>query len=197
VNTEKLDRIRYEIANHPSNAWAKALGYDPLYTASPNAKIVIIGQAPGRKAQESGIPWHDASGDTLRKWLGVGSETFYNSDMVALIPMDFYYPGKASSGDLPPRKEFASLWHSSILTCMPNVEITVLIGSYAQAYYLGDSKKPTLSETVRAYAEYLPTYFPIAHPSPLTFRWRAQNPWFVNEVVPVLQERISKTLLGN
>lgn len=195
--TSNLDRIRAEIAAHESNAWARDLGYEPLYSAAAGARIALIGQAPGRKAQESGVPWNDASGVRLRSWLGVDDEQFYDPDRFALVPMDFYYPGKGNSGDLPPRKDFAALWHGRILTELPDLRLTILVGGYAQKYYLGARAKPTLTETVRAYTEYLPSTIPLVHPSPLNFRWQSRNPWFEEEVVPVLRSLVSGALAGS
>lgn len=189
-----FDNIRTEIINDPMNAAMKAKDYEPVYAAGAQAKIVVIGQAPGRKAQESGIPWHDASGQMLRAWMGVSDEQFYDPDVIALLPMDFYYPGKGAHGDLPPRKEFASTWHAKLLENMPNVELIILIGAYSQKYYLGKKAGRNLTETVYHYADYLPTYFPLVHPSPLNFRWQAKNPWFKADVVPALREIIAKTL---
>jgi uracil-DNA glycosylase len=194
--TSNLDRIRAEIAAHESNAWARDLGYEPLYSAAPGARIALIGQAPGRKAQESGVPWNDASGVRLRTWLGVDDTQFYDPDRFAIIPMDFYYPGKGVSGDLPPRKDFASLWHQRILAELPDLRLTVLVGGYAQKYYLAGRAKSSLTETVRSYQEYLPSIVPLVHPSPLNFRWQSRNPWFETEVVPVLRSLVSGALAG-
>jgi len=194
--TSNLDRIRAEIAAHESNAWARDLGYEPLYSAAPGARIALIGQAPGRKAQESGVPWNDASGVRLRTWLGVDDTQFYDPDRFALVPMDFYYPGKGASGDLPPRKDFAALWHGRILTELPDLRLTILVGGYAQKYYLGARAKPTLTETVRAYTEYLPSTIPLVHPSPLNFRWQSKNLWFEEEVVPALRTLVAGALAG-
>jgi uracil-DNA glycosylase len=189
-----LDRIRAEIVAHPSNAWARDLGYEPIYAAAPAARIALIGQAPGRRAQESGVPWNDASGVKLRAWLGVDDDQFYDPNLFAIIPMDFYYPGKGASGDLPPRKDFAGLWHERILDELPDLVLRILVGGYAQKYYLGDRAKPSLTETVRAYAEYLPTTIPLVHPSPMNFRWQARNPWFEAEVVPVLRSLVAEAI---
>lgn len=183
---DQLEAIYAAITDDPMNAEMTAKGYAPLYTAGTKAKIAIIGQAPGSRAQESMKPWNDASGIMLRKWLGVSDEEFYDPNIIALIPMDFYYPGKAAHGDLPPRKGFAEKWHPKLFEAMPNVQLIILIGAYAQKYYLGKTAKSNLTETVRAYKEYLPDYFPLVHPSPLNFRWRAKNPWFELEVVPEL-----------
>lgn len=189
-----LDRIRAEIIAHPANAWAHDLGYEPVYSAAPGARVVLIGQAPGRKAQETGIPFNDASGVKLRGWLGVDEERFRDPDLFAILPMDFYYPGKGTAGDLPPRKDFADLWHERILAELPDVVLTILVGGYAQKRYLGARVKPSLTETVRAYAEYLPATIPLVHPSPLNFRWLSRNPWFEAEVVPVLRTLVAKAI---
>lgn len=191
-----LDLIRAEIIADPSNAWAADLGWAPIYAASESARIVLVGQAPGRKAQESGKPWNDASGVKLRSWLGVTDEQFYDPDLFAILPMDFYYPGKGASGDLPPRKDFAERWHPRILAELPHRSLTVLVGSYAQKYYLGGRAKKSLTETVRAYREYLPETVPLVHPSPLNFRWQAKNPWFEADVVPALRTLVAGALAG-
>lgn len=186
--------IYQAIVDDPMNEAMKLKGYAPVYTAGANAKIVIVGQAPGTKAQASMKPWNDASGILLRKWLGVTDEVFYDPDVIALIPMDFYYPGKGVHGDLPPRKGFAEKWHPELLKHMPNVELIILIGAYSQKYYLAKDAKRNLTETVLAYKQYLPTYFPLVHPSPLNFRWRAKNPWFEVEVVPELHSIVHEIL---
>lgn len=179
-----LNQIRREIIGHPANEWARKLGYEPVYTASEESNIVIVGQAPGRKAQETRIPWNDPSGDKLRDWLAIDKSIFYDDTKIALVPMDFYYPGKGVHGDLPPRADFAPVWHPKLFKQMPAVKLTLLVGSYSQKYYLGPNIKRNLTETVRAYREYLPLYFPLVHPSPLNFRWRAINPWFEKDVIP-------------
>ncbi|MFI2486911.1 uracil-DNA glycosylase family protein [Promicromonospora kroppenstedtii] len=192
--TGNLDLIRAEIIADPANAWAAELGWEPLYSVSEGARIVLVGQAPGRKAQESRKPWNDASGVKLRTWLGVTDEQFYDPDLFAILPMDFYYPGKGASGDLPPRKDFAGRWHPRILAELPSRSLTVLVGSYAQKYYLGGRAKKSLTETVRAYQEYLPQTVPLVHPSPLNFRWQAKNPWFEADVVPALRAAVTGAL---
>jgi uracil-DNA glycosylase len=154
---------------------------------------MIIGQAPGIKAQKSGLVWDDASGNRLMDWLGVTEDQFRDPRIFAHIPMDFYYPGKGKSGDLPPRKDFAPLWHARLVELMPNLQLTILIGSYAQKYYLPNRQR-TLTETVRNYQAYLPTYFPVVHPSPLNFRWFAKNEWFEEELVPVLRQAVAEIL---
>jgi uracil-DNA glycosylase len=189
-------QIRQNIIDHPMNAWAKDLGYVPVYTASAMAKIVIIGQAPGIHAQTTLTPWNDRSGDTLRDWLGIDKETFYDETKIALIPMDFYYPGKGAHGDLPPRKDFAPLWHPQLFALMPSVQLILLVGRYSQLYYLGKQAKKNLAETVYTYQDYLPLYMPLVHPSPLNIRWRARNPWFETQIVPIARELVA-TILNN
>lgn len=165
---------------------------NPVLAASPDSKILIIGQAPGQKVHDSGIPWDDKSGDELRRWLGINKIQFYDTKLFALMPMGFCYPGKGTSGDLPPRPECAPKWHAQLLQQMKNVKLTILIGSYSQKYYLREKLKPTLTETVESFHEYLPQYFPLVHPSPRNRIWQAKNPWFEKDVVPFLQ----KTTVG-
>lgn len=168
------------------------LGPNPIIEASKRSKIVLISQAPGRIVHESGVAWNDQSGKKLREWLGVTDEVFYNEDNFAILPMGFCYPGKAKTGDLPPRKECAPLWHEPVWKELANVELKILIGSYSTNYYLEGKQK--LTERVRNYKEYLPEYWPIPHPSPVNRFWRSKNPWFEAEVVPELQVRISQIL---
>ncbi len=170
------------------------LGYNPIFRAYEEAKIVIIGQAPGIRTQLKDDVFRDESGDRLREWMGIDEKVFYDSKMIAVLPMDFYYPGKAKTGDKPPRKDFADKWHPLLLECMPNVKLVLLIGLYAQKHYLGKDMKDNLTKTVMAYNEYLPKYFPLVHPSPLNRRWIAKNPWFENEVLPVLKSEVSAIL---
>ena len=172
------------------------LSAKPILAASSKSRILLIGQAPGRKVHETGIAWNDPSGDNLRNWLGVDKEQFYNPDLVAIVPMGFCYPGSGKSGDLPPRPECAPLWHAKLLEKMPNVTLTVLIGRYAQGYYLKDSAYKTLTETVQHYKEYLPQYLPLPHPSPRNRIWLRRNPWFEEEVLPELKQRMQRVLLG-
>ena len=162
----------------------------PIVQAGRNSKIVIIGQAPGLKVQQSGIPWDDQSGNELRRWFGVDKEQFYNEKIFALVPMGFCYPGKGKSGDLPPRPECAPLWHQLLLDKMPGVQLIILIGQYSQKYYLGEKLKTTLTETVKSYKEYLPQFLPLVHPSPRNKIWQKKNPWFETQVIPTLQEMV-------
>ncbi len=168
------------------------LGANPVVAASSHAKIVIIGQAPGTKVHKSGIPWDDASGKQLRKWMGVSEATFYDENIFAIVPMGFCYPGKGTSGDKPPRKECAPLWHQQLFDKMPNIEVVILIGMYAQKQYLKDKAKRTLTETVATYLEYLPDYFVLPHPSPRNRFWLAKNLWFEKKVVPTLTKKIAE-----
>jgi len=191
-----LDELRAAIKADPENAAMTDAGWEPLYTAGPGARVVVVGQAPGRKAQESGVPWRDASGLKLCDWLGVTDEQFHDPNLFALVPMDFYYPGKGAkgSGDLPPRPGFAEKWHPLLLGDMPEVRFTILIGAYAQKFYLGARRGKTLTETVRGWKSYLPEFFPLVHPSPLNFRWQARNPWFQTELVPELRSVVAAAL---
>lgn len=165
----------------------------PILQVDKEARILIVGQAPGKKVEESLIPFNDKSGETLISWMGIDKDTFYSKE-IAIVPMDFYYPGKAKTGDLPPRKFIAQEYHEPILKELNNIELTILIGKYSMDYYLKGRTKKNLTETVRCFDEYLPKYFPIVHPSPLNFRWQAKNPWFVQDVVPVLKKTVKKIL---
>lgn len=153
-----------------------------------------MGQAPGTKVQKTGIPWNDLSGDRLRSWLQLTREEFYDENRIAIIPTGFCYPGKGRGGDLPPRPECAPLWHPQLRAALPNIQLTLLIGSYAQNYYLGKRRKESLADTVKAYPEYLPEFLPLPHPSPRNLRWFRNHPWFDAEVVPALQQRVKQIL---
>ena len=170
------------------------LGPRPVATVHPESKIVIIGQAPGTKVHASGIPWDDASGKQLRKWLNVSEEEFYDETKFAIVPMGFCYPGKGKSGDLPPRPECAPQWHQPLFNEMNHVELVILIGMYAQTYYLKNKAKRTLTETVANYKNYLPTYFPLPHPSPRNRFWLTKNPWFDKEVLPELKKMVQNVI---
>ncbi len=170
------------------------LGPRPVVQLSLFSKVVIIGQAPGRKVHETGIPWNDASGNKLREWMNVDEDTFYNSDIFSILPMAFCYPGKGISGDLAPRPECAPLWHPEVFKYFRKKPLILLIGQYAQRYYLKKSFKGSLTETVRNYAEYLPAYFPLPHPSPRNQNWVKINPWFMDDVIPGLREKVKKII---
>jgi len=169
-------------------------GVNPVCSFSKSSRIAIIGQAPGRVVHESGIPWDDKSGERLRDWMGVDNSQFYDPDLFAIVPMGFCYPGKGKSGDLPPRPECAPKWHNQIFDQLPDIKLWVLIGSYAQAYYLEKLRKRTLTETVKTYKEYLPKFFVLPHPSPRNNIWMAKNDWFEEEVVPALKREVASAL---
>ncbi len=192
---DNINRIREQIKKDPENQVFQEKGWQPIFMANKQAKIVIVGSAPGIKTQEKADVLRDKSGDELRKWLGVSEKEFYYSGNFAVLPLDFYFPGKAKAGDLPPRKGFADKWHPPILDEMPNIQLTILMGLHAQKFYLKDQAKKTLTETVFAYETYLPDYFPIVHPSPLNFRWHAKNPKFKEDIVPILN-RLTQIILS-
>ena len=173
---------------------ALPLGPKPILRASATAKLLIVGQAPGRRVHETGIPWNDPSGDRLRTWLGMTREEFYDERRIAIVPTGLCYPGSGPRGDSPPRPECAPLWHPRVRALMPRIELTLLIGRYAQAYYLAGWRKKTLRETVQAHGEFLPEFLPLPHPSPRNRLWFKKNPWFDEEVVPLLQARVAKVL---
>ena len=193
MNDKKFDKIIKKLKEDSRNKSYTERGISPIFQVSPKAQILIIGQAPGKKVEESLIPFNDKSGEKLVQWMGIDRDTFY-SEKIAILPMDFYYPGKGKTGDLPPRSFIAKEYHKDILDLMPDIKLTILIGSYSMKYYLGKGMKENLTETVRSYKEYLPKYFPIVHPSPLNFRWQKANPWFEGEVVPVLRDKVHKIL---
>lgn len=170
------------------------LGPRPVVQAHPNARILVVGQAPGRKVHETGIPFNDPSGDRLRRWMGIGRDVFYDETQIALIPMGFCYPGTGKNGDLPPRPECAPLWRARLLSQMPRIELTLVIGAYAQAWHLGAGRKKTLAATVSSWRDYGPRLIPLPHPSPRNMRWFKNNPWFEAGVVPYLQERIASLI---
>ena len=188
-----LTQIKNAIMRDAQNQSFTERGIEPLFAAPTGARINIVGQAPGVKAEQTRLYWNDQSGDRLREWLGIDRETFYHSGLFAVIPMDFYYPGKGKSGDLPPRKGFAEKWHPQILADLPNIELTILIGQYAQKYYLPQNKR-NVTETVKNYREFLPHFLPLVHPSPRNQLWLAKNPWFAQEVIPELQQRVKRIL---
>lgn len=167
---------------------------NPIVNADLASKVVIIGQAPGKKVHETGKPWNDKSGERLRAWLGVDEEVFYDPKNFAIVPMGFCYPGSGKSGDLPPRPECAPLWHDQVLGQLQEVKLTLLIGGYAQAYYLREKQKATLTETVQHFESYLPDYLVLPHPSPRNNIWMKKNPWFRKQLLPVLETKISEAL---
>ena len=193
-SARSLAGLHTEIASCTVCAKDLPLGPRPVFRVSPTARILVIGQAPGRLVHASGVPWDDPSGKRLRQWMQLEDGVFYDSVQVGIMPMGFCYPGTGKSGDLPPRPECAPLWHEVLLAKMPAIELTLLIGQYAQNYYLQDRCKKTLTETVQTWREYAPTHLPLPHPSPRNNLWLKRNPWFEREVVPHLQDRIHSIL---
>ena len=170
------------------------LGPRPVLQASMQAKILVAAQAPGVKVHNTGIPFNDPSGDRLRAWMGIGRDVFYDKTKLNIIPMGFCYPGKGSSGDLPPRPECRKTWHDRLFQILPGLKLTLVIGQYAHAYHLEQKQKPTLTETARAWRDFAPEVFPLPHPSPRNSYWLRQNPWFEREVIPALKARVKKVL---
>ncbi|HTN65714.1 MAG TPA: uracil-DNA glycosylase family protein [Burkholderiaceae bacterium] len=194
MSSSPLDLLLKEISACQACAASLPHAPRPVVAAGAGARLLIVGQAPGRRVHETGIPWNDPSGVQLRAWLQLTPEEFYDASRVAIVPMGLCYPGKGASGDLPPRPECAPLWHQRLLAAMPEIRFTLLIGRYAQAWYLKKNCKPTLTATVAAYAEYLPRYLPLPHPSPRNRYWQTRNPWFASEVLPVLRARVAAAL---
>jgi len=188
MNTTLIEEVR------ACSVCAKSLaaGPRPVVQFGPAARLVIIGQAPGSKVHRSGVPWQDDSGNRLRAWTGLGADEFYDPAKVALMPMGFCYPGKGKSGDLPPRRECAPLWHARILDTLADCRLTLLVGSYAQAHYLGAG---TLTEAVRDFRAH-PGFFPLPHPSWRSGIWMKRNPWFETDVLPALRRAVRKALGG-
>jgi uracil-DNA glycosylase/uncharacterized protein YeaO (DUF488 family) len=210
-NTPSLPLLLTEIRACRTCADVLPLGPRPVVQASASSRLLIVGQAPGAKVHASGIPWDDASGARLREWLGIDAQTFYDEAHVALVPMGFCYPGRATTtssastsagastkrnggGDNPPRPECAPLWHARLLAQLPEVRLTLLVGQYAQRYFLAERRKTSLTETVRAWRDYAPEYVPLPHPSPRNQPWLKQHPWFAHDVLPALRERVADAL---
>ena len=162
----------------------------PVFRVGAKARLLIVGQAPGRRVHETGLPWNDPSGDVLREWLGMERAAFYDTSRIAIVPIGLCYPGTVDGADLPPRRECAPLWQARFRAALPDVELTLLVGSYAQAFYLGERKQRTLGETVKAYEKYLPEFFPLPHPSWRNLGWLKRNPWFAKDVLPALRRRV-------
>lgn len=191
---EDLETLLREVQRCTVCAPHLAHGPRPVLRAAPSARLLIVGQAPGRRVHETGVPWNDPSGDTLRDWLQLTWDQFYDATRVAIIPTGLCYPGKGRHGDLPPRPECAPLWHPRLRAVLPEIRLTLLVGGYAQAYYLGATRRGSLAETVAAWREYLPTFFPLPHPSPRNRRWLTQRPWFVEEVLPAMRAAVEQAL---
>jgi uracil-DNA glycosylase len=178
------------VANLPSGA-------RPVLQLASTARLLIIGQAPGSKVHQSGIPWNDASGDRLRDWLGLDPSVFYDEARVAILPMGFCYPGAAANqGDMPPRPECAPHWHERLLRHLPDLQMTLLIGQYAQRHYLGTRRKSSMTETVKAFSAYYPQFLPLPHPSWRSLIWMRKHPWYEQTVIPELRKAVRKAIRG-
>jgi uracil-DNA glycosylase len=198
MNQGNLDIIVTDVRKCTLCAPELPLGARPVLQVDTQAKILIAGQAPGIRVHESGIPFTDPSGDRLRQWMGVDNDTFYDATKIAILPMGFCYPGTGKSGDLPPRPECAKTWRAEILAAMPNIELILVIGVYAQKWHMGDVKQKNLTETVRHWQDYGqkngPERLPLPHPSPRNNIWLKKNLWFEQEVLPHLQQRVAQLL---
>ena len=170
------------------------LGPKPVFLVGSGARLLIVGQAPGRRVHQTGIPWNDPSGDNLRGWLAMERGAFYDTSRIAIIPAALCYPATGEGGDLPPRPECAPLWHPRFRAALPEIRLTLLVGQYAQAHYLGKRRKKTLAQTVRAWKDYVPDFLPLPHPSPRNRLWLKKNAWFEREVIPALRQCVSKVL---
>jgi uracil-DNA glycosylase len=194
MGQSEIEKITAAIMADKQNQAYTLQHIKPLFYVSPTAKILVVGQAPGIRAQNTQKMWNDPSGQRLRSWMNISDEVFYNSGKIAILPLDFYYPGKKKSGDLPPRKGFAAKWHPKLWHFLPQVELTLLVGSYAQRFYLHQPSSARLTATVKNYQQYLPKYLPLVHPSPLNYGWIKKNPWFAEQVLPRLQKRIAELI---
>lgn len=170
------------------------LGPRPVLQAGATARILVVGQAPGLRVHNSGIPWDDPSGERLRTWMGVSKEAFYDASRIAIIPMGYCYPGRGAGGDLPPRRECAQLWLDQLLGMLPMIEVTLLIGQHAQRHFLGSRRKRSMAATIGAWAEYTPQYIPLPHPSPRNTPWFQRHPGFERQLLPELRSRIAELL---
>ncbi len=194
VKSQTLEALGQEIRACTLCAAHLPLGPRPVFQMGSTARILIAGQAPGRRVHETGIPFNDPSGDRLRLWLGVDRETFYDPSRMAIVPMGFCYPGTGSSGDLPPRPECAEAWRDRVLGGLKKVALTLVIGQYALDWHLRERNRETLTDTVRAWREFQPTVWPLPHPSPRNNLWLKKNPWFEQEILPELRRQVSAVL---
>ncbi len=196
--TQDLDRLSFDELVRRVRACTICkdvlpLGPRPVVQLSESSRILVVGQAPGRRVHETGLPFNDPSGDRLRQWMGVTRDTFYDEQKMAILPMGFCYPGTGKSGDLPPRPECADAWREALLARLPDIRLTLLIGQYAHAWHLGNRKR-SVTENVRVWEQYWPDIIPMPHPSPRNNLWLRNNPWFERDVVPAMQARIAEVL---
>lgn len=194
MNAPALDALLREIRACTLCARHLPLGPRPVLRAAATATVLVVGQAPGTRVHATGVPWNDPSGDRLRTWMDLDRERFYDTARIAIVPMGFCYPGKGASGDLPPRPECAPTWHPRLRALLPSIRLTLLVGRYAQLGYLAGRCRPTLTDTVRAHADYAPEFLPLPHPSPRNIGWLRRNPWFERDVVPALRRRLAEAL---
>ena len=193
--SQSLDELLVAVRGCRACATQLPLGPRPVLQVAASARILIVGQAPGARVHASGVPWDDRSGERLRDWMGVGAQRFYDESCVAIVPMGLCYPGRAASGDLPPRRECAPLWLDRLLAELPRVELTLLVGAYAQAHFLRAAGHTSVTDTTRNWRVHQPRIIPLPHPSPRNVAWFKANPWFIDELLPVLQGRV-RELLG-
>ena len=194
IQHSDLDRLLVRVRACRACAARLPLGPRPILQAGAGARLLIVGQAPGRRAHASGIPWNDASGERLRAWLGIDIDTFHDPNRVAIVPIGLCYPGRGASGDRPPRPECAPLWFAALRAQLPWIELTLAIGQYAQRHLLGTARKASLTETVRAWRDFGPHVLPLPHPSPRNTPWLRRQPWFAQELLPVLRTRVQTVL---
>jgi uracil-DNA glycosylase len=192
-----LDELLVSVRDCRACEGALPLGPRPVLRVAASARLLIVGQAPGARVRASGVPWDDASGARLREWMGIEPDCFYDASAVAVMPMGFCYPGRGKSGDLPPRRECAVLWHPALLARLPRIELTLLVGLHAQRHFLRDRRKRSLTETTRSWREFAPAYLPLPHPSARNTPWFKANPWFERELLPVLRARVASILASD
>jgi len=195
VQTDRgLNRLLAEVRACRACEAHLPLGPRPVIQAGSTARILIVGQAPSARVHVSGVPWDDRSGERLRDWMDIDAKTFYDNSRIAILPMGYCYPGRAASGDRPPRRECAPLWLDRLLKHMPSIELTLLVGRYAQAHFLGSAASASLTATMEAWRALAPNVIPLPHPSPRNIAWFLVNPWFDNELLPVLRRTVRERL---
>ena len=185
-----LDQLLHEVRSCTACA-DLPLGPRPVLQVARSARLLIVGQAPGRKVHETGVPWNDASGERLRQWMGIDRSIFYDAQCVAIVPIGLCYPGRApAGGDRPPRRECAPLWQARLLEHLRHVRLTLLVGHHAQRFHLRSAGKSTMTDTVRSFRHYAPQFMPLPHPSWRSTIWMRQNPWFEKAVLPELRRTV-------